>query len=60
MKYRPHQSLLITNGKFKGLACTVIDCNDESQKIAVEISGVKENKIISENTILNFNQVRAL
>jgi hypothetical protein len=38
----------------------VIDCNDETKKIAVEINGVKQDKTISENTILNFNQVRAL
>lgn len=60
MRFAAHQALLITNGKFKGLACTVIDCNDETKKIAVEINGVKQDKTISENTILNFNQVRAL
>ena len=60
MKYKIHQALLIVNGRFKDLACTVIDCDDAVKKVAVNISGVKQNKPISENAILNFNQIRAL
>jgi hypothetical protein len=60
MKFNTHQALLILNGRFKGLACTVVDCDDASKKVAVSISGVKNDKPINENAILNFNQVRAL
>ncbi|CAN4270599.1 hypothetical protein MCERHM31_00794 [Methylophilaceae bacterium] len=60
MKYNTHQALLITNGRFKGLACTVIGCDDSIKKVFVNISGLKQDKPISENTLLNFNQVRAL
>lgn len=60
MKYARHQSVLIINGKYKALAGEVLTCDDVLQVVEVNIQGTRNNKTISENVTLNFNQVRAL
>lgn len=60
MRFKPHQALTVVNGRFKGLAGVVIDCDDSVQNVTLKIDGVKDSKTINETATLNFNQVRAL
>lgn len=57
MPFKPHQSLKIKTGKFAGLTGTVMECNEDEQKVLLEIKGVSNDVSIDETRWFNFQQV---